>query len=826
GDLRYGARQLRLNPGFTAVAVLSLALGIGANSAIFQLIDTLKLKSLPVREPGRLVAVDAADGFRSSGWHSGRHRTFTFAQYEQMVERQEGLTDLAAFGTTRFNLSRSGESRYAQGLYVSPNFLDVLGLAPVYGGWLAADADPRDCTGAGALLDYVFWQREYGGDPGIVGREISLDGHSFPVLGVTPERFFGVEPGYRYQVALPLCADGVLRGGEGRLALREAWWLTPIGRLKPGWSVERASAQMRDASPTIFRETQPDTYRPDTLAEYLDNKLKVIPAHAGLSWMRRQYENPLWILFACTTLVLLIACSNLANLLLARASARQREVALRQAVGASRFRLVAQLMSESLLLAGIGSAAGGLIAYGLSRGMARFLSEAESGVALGLGLDWRVFGYTAALAALTCLLFGLAPALRSAGVAATEAMRGGRGASAGASGNRLRRSLVVVQIALSLVLLVGALLFGQSFRNLVTTDAGLDPEGVLVAQVSAEPLALEPAHRHGLFEQLVQRVGSIPGVVSVASSENYPFSGNSWDQEVHADDDPSKTGGASAWFMRVNPGYFQTMGMPLFAGRDFGSQDTASSPNVAVVNEKFAHDLYGEQNPVGRTFRMEARAGQEDPVYQIVGLVNNSKYRQLREDPIATAFFPVAQGGETPKGLNILVRAKGPLGAVMAGFKREMSEVNPGLLVDFRALEQEMTQTVLRERLMANLSGGFGLLAALLSTLGLYGVMSYMVAKRRSEIGVRLALGAERADIRRLVFGEAGNLLLIGLALGLAGSFALSRYAESLLFGLEPNDALTLALACALLAATAAAAVMMPVRRATSLDPAVVLRDD
>lgn len=313
-DLRYGARQLISNPGFTAVAVLSLALGIGANSAIFQLMNALQLRSLPVPVAEQLVAVDAAPDFFQLEWIAGRHRVFTFAQFEQMATHQEAFSGLLAFGTGRFNLSEGGEARYADGLYVTPNFLEVLQVRPALGGWLPADTDPQDCSEAGALLDYSFWQREYGGDRGVIGRSISLDGRSLPILGVTPPSFAGLEPERRFEVAIPLCADA-----WGRLANTTAWWLTPIGRLKPGWSLERASAHIRHISPIIFRESQPASYRPDALDAYLENGLQLVPAHAGVSELRREYENPLWILLGGTGLVLLIACANLANLLLARA---------------------------------------------------------------------------------------------------------------------------------------------------------------------------------------------------------------------------------------------------------------------------------------------------------------------------------------------------------------------------------------------------------------------------------------------------------------------------------------------------------------------------
>ena len=826
GDLKYGARQLRLNPGFATVAVLSLALGIGANSGIFQLLNALRLRGLPVPRSSELVAIEKGPDFFASGWFSARNSAFTYAQVEQITEQQQAFSGVLAFGTEDFNLSQGGEAVYAEGLYVTPNFLEVLGVTPILGSWMAPDADPRDCSGAGALLDYAFWQRQYGGDLSVIGREISLNGRSFPILGVTPASFAGVETGRRFHVAVPLCADGLSsEDGQGRLANMTAWWLTPIARLKPDWSVERAAAHMGEISPVIFRETQPQTYRLDGLEKYLKNKLTAVPAGAGVSSLRRRYEGPLLILLVSTGLVLLIACANLANLLLARASVREREMALRQAVGASSRRVVAQLMSESFLLAGIGAALGAGLAYLLGRGLVLFLSNGGEQLDVPLDVDWRVVAFTAALALATCLLFGLAPALRATRTAPADAMRGGRGSTASAERNGLRRTLVVAQIGLSLVLLVGALLFAQSLRNLMRTDTGIVTEGVLAARVSTGLLDLNMEQQREVYRRLEERFKSLPGVVSAASVLMTPFSGSGWNQEAHADDDPSATGGKEVWMNRVGPGYFSTMGTPLLTGRDFGEQDRPNAPRTAIVNQKMSEILFGGADPVGRTFRTEANAGAEDPVYQIVGLVADTKYGGLREEQRAIAFLPWQEEGEM-ESMNFVIRSQSGMGDAMTGVKSALAEIDPALLVQFDVLDVQVQRSVLRERLMATLSGGFGFLAAMLSALGLYGVMSYMVARRRNEIGVRMALGAQKADVRRIVFAEAGRLLAIGLALGIAGSFAVTRYAESLLFGLQPNDLTTLALGCALLALTAFAATSIPVRRATKLDPATVLRDE
>jgi predicted permease len=825
GDLRHGARQFRSNRGFATVAILSLALGIGANSAIFQLINALRLRSLPVGDPEELVAVDAAENFFASGWREGRHPNFTYAQLEQITAQQQAFSDLMAFATTRFNLSRGGRVQFAEGLFVTPNFLDVLGVAPVLGSWLSADTDPYDCSEAGALLDYRFWQREFGGDPNAVGRGISLNGHIFPILAVAPPSFVGPEGGRRFDVAVPICADGIFaRDGRGRLASKTAWWLTPIGRLKPDWSVERASAHLYHISPAIFRASLPEAYRPDAAERYLENRLRAVSARAGVSSIRRGYESPLWILFAITGLVLLIACANLANLLLARASAREREIALRQAIGASRRRLVAQLMAESFLLAGIGTVLGAFLAYILGRGLVAFLTTGEQPLHVPLAVDWRVFGFLATLALLTCALFGLTPALRATKTAPADTMRGGRGSVSGSERHALRRGLVVSQVALSFILLVAALLFGRSLRNLLRTDTGFDSDGVLVATINAAWPNVEPERRPGLFGQLQERIAYLPGVASAAAVQFVPFSGNGWNEGVYADDGEGRVG--TVWFNRISPGYLETMRTPLLAGRDFDDHDGPASPNVAIVNEKLARDLFDGSDPIGRMFRYEANLGEADPIFQVVGVVNNTKYNGLREETRPIAFLPLAQDEGSPDELSFVVRARGTFSDVMSSVEEHMAQLDQGLLVSFRMLDVDVEQSVLRERLMASLSGGFGLLAALLSTLGLYGVMSYMVARRRNEIGVRLALGAARGDILGLILREAVLLLVIGLAVGMAGSFALSRYVESLLFGMNTNDAASLTFGSALLALTGLAAALLPALRAARFHPARILQDE
>ncbi len=822
-DLRYGARQLRLNPGFTLVAVLSLALGIGANSAMFQLLNAVRLRPLPVTQPDELVVVARGDGdFYASGWSAGRNEVFTWAQFEELSRRQQAFSGLAAFGTRQFNLSEGGEVRNAAGLYITPNFLTVLGVSLQLGSWLPADADPRDCADAGALLDHAFWQREFGGEADVIGRSITLDGRRFPIRAVTPPSFYGVEPAYRFDVAIPVCADALLaEDGKGRVSITWAWWLTMIGRLHPGWSVERAAAHLQDISPMVFRESVPDTYRPSDAASYLKNRLTAASAHAGVSSIRREYEASLWILLAMTGLVLLIACANIANLLLARASARERDAVVRQALGASRGRLVAQLMTESVLLAGCGAMLGTWLAHALSRALVAFLGGSDPSLYVPLGVDWRVVGFTSSVAAGTCLLFGLIPALRATAAAPSAVMHGGRGAAASGDRHRLRRALVVSQVALSLVLLVGAILFGQSLRNLRATGTGMVTEGVLTATLRTRAAA---DRRFALFQDVEARIRRLPDVTSAASVVRRPFGGASWNENVYAEGAGSKA--VLAWFNEVSPGYFDTVRTTLLAGRDFSAADRAGTPDVAIVNQQFAQRVFGDVDPVGRRFRYQANAGEADPVFTVVGLVGDTKYGGLRETPRAIAFLPIAQSAPPPDSLTVVVRARGSFGPVLTGMEREIAAVDPSLLVEFNTLDAEIAESLLRDRLIASLSSGFGLLALVLSTLGLYGVMSYMVARRRPEIGVRMALGARRLDILMLVLREAVRLVAAGVVAGIIAAVWLSRYAESLLFGVASRDVTSLALAAGVLVLTALLAAFMPARRAAGTDAAIVLRAD
>jgi putative ABC transport system permease protein len=825
-DLRYGWRQLRLNPAFTAVAVLSLALGIGANTAIFELVNAVRLRTLPVQKPEDLAYIDFQRGSSRSGNFSTRSARFTWAQWKQIEAQQQAFSGVMAWSARRFNLASGGEIRWAEGLFVSGGFFPVLGMQPMIGrAFTAADDDPG-CGSPGAVIGYGFWQREFAGAADVLGRSVMLEGRPFPVIGVAPPSFFGVEVGNRFDVAIPMCADRLLsQDGKGRAASTRAWWISAMGRLKPGWTAERASAHMKALSPGIMQATLPESYRPDDAKRYLNNKLEVTPGATGVSGLRREYEQPLWLLLATTGLVLLIACANLANLLLARASVREREIAVRQAIGASRARLVGQLMSESLLLALLGSALGVLLAQMLSRGLVAFLSTPDSGMFLGLALDLRVLAFTAAIAVATCLLFGLAPALRATRITAASAMRAaGRGLTAGRERFSFRRALVVTQVALSLVLLVGALLFAGSLRRLLAVDPGFRVAGVIEVDVNFRRAHYSKERLAGLHRELLERLRAVPGVQAGAEVNIVPISGSGWNQSVWAEGDSDKH--QNAFFNRVSPGYFGTIGTTILAGRDFNERDTPGSPRVAIVNEVFAKKFFGAANPLGRVFVVQGNAGEPDDRYQVVGLVRNTKYYQVREDFEPITYLSQGQDDDPGPGATFVLRSAAVSGDAFRAIKAAIGEVNPSADIEFTVLSKQLQNSLLRDRLMATLGGAFGLLAGMLATIGLYGVISYMIARRRNEIGIRIALGADRMGVVRLVLREAAILLALGLPIGAGLALWAGRTAGSLLFGLKPNDPATLIGAMLLLAGVAFGASFGPARRASKLEPMQALREE
>lgn len=538
-----------------------------------------------------------------------------------------------------------------------------------------------------------------------------------------------------------------------------------------------------------------------------------------------QYETPLWLLLAIAGLVLLIACANLANLMLARAGAREREIAVRLALGAARGRLVRQLLTESLLLAAGGALLGAALARGLSRVLINYLSDGNPrAIFVSLTTDWRVLSFTTALAILTCILFGLAPALKATSAPPARVMSlAGRSLTAARERFSLRRGLVVLQVALSLVLMFTALSFAGSLRKILTLDAGFQRDGLLVMDFDFTRLNLPAARRMPFAESLLERLRVLPGVDSVAETSVVPLGGSYWNNHVIVD---GKVYDADVNMSRVSAGYFKTMGTPLLAGRDFDERDNFIAPRVVIVNQQFAHKIFGAENPVGRMFKIEVYKGEPMLEYQVVGLVKNTKYKDLREDFSPIAFYPQMQDGKPDPGTEVIVRSSLPLEPLLASLRRTVADFKPAVTIDFHVFDRQVKQTLLRERLLATLGGFFGALAVVLATIGVYGVIAYLVVRRTNEIGIRIALGATPARILTMVIYEAASLLAFGLAIGAVLALVSGKVAAKLLVGLKTHDAATLAAASLLLCAGAVSASLLPARRAARLEPTMALREE
>lgn len=831
-DLRYALRMLAKSPGFAIIAIVTLALGIGANAAIFQLIDAVRLRTLPVRDPNTLAIVHLNNNQWGSGNFTGPYSEFTFPLWQQVEKRQQPFSSIAAWGAGQLNLAKGGQIDPAYSIWVSGQFFQVLGVQPFLGRLISPSDDPEQAQAgcAGAVdLSYSFWQRRYGGDASVVGKTLTLEGHPFPIIGVTPPNFFGVSVGDRFDLAVPVCAEPVIDGEYSYITgprPRETWWLSIFGRLKPGWILERAGAQLESFAPAALHETIPPQYDSEGVKHYLDYKLEARPAANGFSNMRRDASDPLYLLLGLSGLVLLIACANLANLLLARASSREREMAVRVALGASRIRLIRQLLCESALLAIAGAIGGGLLASGLSQALISFVSTPDNPVFLDMPTDWRVLGFAAALAVLTTILFGLAPALRAGGAPPGSVLKtGGRGMTAGREKFRLQRILVASQVALSVVLLAGALLFARSLQNLMTRNPGFQQNGVLVAYLDTTPLKLSLQQGPSLEQDLLERIRALPGVAAAAIAERSPVSGSSSNQWVLNAKGEHPNG--ASWMDFISPGYFNTMEMPVIAGRDFTSSDNATSPKVVIVNQTFVQKfLAGTPHPIGAQIRVWTPPGKPASYFQVVGLVKDSVYEDMHAPVVPIMYFARAQSNEPQlfTGPDFLIRSRGSMAGLLNSVKDTIVGVNPEINIQFKLLRTQIHNSLLQDELMATLCGFFGGLAVLLAAIGLYGVISYTVAQRTNEIGIRMALGSQRTGVLRLVLGEVAILVAIGLAVGIGLTLAGSKYASSMLFGLKPRDPLTLALAVLILAAIAFAASFLPARRASRLDPMTALR--
>jgi predicted permease len=823
-DFRYAVRILRRSPGFTLAAVISLALGIGANTTIFQLVDALRLRSLPVDKPAELAIVRIPGRQGVSGSFSGRYPDLTYPLFERIRDSQQAFTDLAGWSNASLDLAERGQSRFAEnGLYVTGNFFDVLGVRPHLGRLFSISPDVRRCGAPGVVLSHAFWRREFGGDPSVVGRQISVGGQPTAIIGVAERRFFGVEVGRSFDLAVPICAESVSGNGD-RLDSRWRWWIGAFGRLRSGWTIETANAHLKTISPGIFRDTLHPEYSRQTAASYLAFTLGVLPGATGYSQLRQNYELALGLLLATAAFVLLIACANLANLVLARTAARSREVVVRLALGASRQRLFRQLLLESLLLAALGTVGAVALTAVLGRSIVAMMSSSVDPLFVDLGFDWRTWSFAAGVMALTCLLFGTAPALSAARTSSDEALRpGGRGVAGGRAARRLRQGLALAQVALSLVLLAGGLVFSRSLYNLFSIDTGFQQSRILELDFDMRRLTLPVTQRNQFRGLVLDRIRTVSGVEAASSAMIVPLVGG-WNQWVHLDLPGNPKGLVN--LSGVSPGYFDMFRTPLRAGRDFTAHDTTSSQRVAIVNEAFVQRFMPGQSPLGATFRLEGSPKETWPTYAIVGVAANTKYGDLRETFAPIVFLATFQHTEPGEFDQVLMRTAGaPLlatGAVTA----EMEAINPDLRFHFHDYQEQLRYALLRERLMAALCGFFAVLATVLATVGVYGLIAYSATRRTHEIGIRLALGAGRAAIVRMILREAFWLEGAGIAIGLLLAAIGARFVRTMVYEVDVNDPSLLGAAALLLAGVALVASFIPAVRASRADVTAALRCD
>jgi predicted permease len=813
-DLRYGLRILLKHRGFTAVAVLSLALGIGANTAIFSLIDAVLLKMLPVERPEQLYFIKNVGPRRPDGGAP------PYPCFERFRDQNHSFTGLAAFAQRDIRVNIDGQREEVTGQFVSGNYFSLLGVSPLLGRALspADDATPEKGGPDGyvAVISHNFWARRFGRNPDVIGKVIHVGNDPVTIIGVTPPEFYGLIPGAEIDISLPTMFQGARL-----LADKSSWWFNAVGRLRPGASVEQARAELDAIFQPFMDETSISAEtRRDAFA-----RIDLAPASKGLDTLRRQFSRPLQALMVIVALVLLIACANVANLLLARAEGRRKEFAVRLALGASRLRLLRQMLTESLLLVSFGGLLGLLFAHWGGAFLTGFFGAGQNRLSVNLALDHRVLLFTGAVALLTGLIFGLAPALRATRIDPNPALKDSSSASS-RSRSRFGRSLVIAQAALCLLLLVGAGLFLQTLRNLKNVDAGFRREGVMTIRVNPGAAVYQGEKLANLWKDILARVERLPGARSASLSSLYPLDGN--DRGVRVDVagfTPSFERDKDIRLNQVSPGFFQTFGIGLLQGRAFTEGDNETAPKVALLNETAARFYFGDRSPIGG--QLSFKRGATVAQYQVVGVVRDSRYQSLREPDTRLVYLPMLQSLDQMGRLVLAVYGDGRTADLINATRNELLAAGPDiLLTNITTLNEQVDQSLLRERLVASLALFFGLLALLLAAIGLYGVLSYEVARRTNEIGIRMALGASANRIVRSVMRETALWVTLGAGIGLGAALATTRWLESLLFGLKPHDPLTIGLAVLLLLMVAAIAGYLPARRASRTDPLVALRHE
>jgi len=819
-DIRYGLRIIGRTPVISCIAILSLALGIGANTAIFSLIDTVLLRMLPVQRPEELVQVLRLNPARGGGIDP----SFTNSLWEQVRDHEDVFSGAFAWSQEQFDLAQGGAVQNAKGIFVSGGYFTTLGVPTAAGRLFTKADDQRGCP-ALAVLSYGFWQDHFGGAQSAIGSALSINHQRFQVIGVSSPGFYGVEVGSKFDVAIPICAAAVFDGKESRLDRRSWWWLNIMGRVKPGISQNQLKARLGVLSPQVFGGAVPD-WAPADQQSFKQRVLLSVPAATGTSDLRQQFKQPLDILMGVVGLVLLIACANIASLMLARASARHKEIAVRKALGASRARLIRQLLTECVLLSTAGALLGILFARWGTSLLVRFISTGNNSVFLDLSFDWRILCFTATVAVFTGFLFGVLPAFRSTRVSLTSAMKGSQAVDAESRAKfRPGKWIVASQVALSLVLLVASGLFLRSLVKLVTMDAGFDRNNVLIVHANLHNAKVAPEQQPAMFDEVENRLRALAGVVSAGRSVMTPVSNYIWNNLLQVDTPNPPTGDAAlAFFNFISPGYLGTMRTPLLAGRNFNDGDTKAAPLVAIVNEALARKFFPNGDALGKYFRVQPEPGKTAPPIQIVGLAKDAKYESLREEAHPTAYFPVAQITDLTEEQVFEVRTATRPSALVPAVQEAVAGVSKTIPLEFHTLAEQVDDSLVQERLLATLSTFFGGLALLLAMIGLYGALSYLVAQRQPEFGIRMALGAPRGSILRLVMRDVVIVLTGGLTAGACLALATVGVLQKMLFGLAPHDTFTFIAAIGVLSAVAVVAGYLPARRAMRIDPMVALR--
>ncbi len=823
-DIRFALRTFRKSPVFTAVAVLSLALGIGANTAIFTLIDQLILRLLPVKDADRIVLL--AGRGRHYGGNNGMN-ALSYRMYQDIRDQNQVFDGTMSRYRLTFTLSFGAQSEVAIGELVSGNYFPLLGVHSAAGRLFTSQDDLRAGEHPYVVLSYAYWQTRFSGDPAVIGRRILANNYPLTIVGVAQPGFDGTEPGLPAQMFVPMIMAANVRPGFGDMWNRRQRWVNVFGRLKPGETIAQAQAGLQPLFHQIIEsEVAMPAFRnatPFDKSNFLRMWMEVMPGAQGNTSLRRTYEKPLLVLIGVTALVLLIACANLASLLTARAAARQKEIAIRLAIGSSRGRIIRQLITESLLLSAAGGVAGILLAVSMVKALIAFLPSNLTGYGIASSPDPRMLAFSFALAVSTGVLFGLAPALQATRPDIAPTLKDQAGNVSGGAQVTFRKTLVAAQVALSLLLLIGAGLFIRSLGNLRLIDPGFKTANLIQFNLNPRPAGLDPKRTHVFYEQLEARLNALPGVSGAGMANQGLLTGNEWDNSLTIQGYVAKPGeDIDPHFNQVTPGYFQTLGIHLFAGRTFTAADTANSRLVAVVNASFAKRYFGATPAVGRMFGRGSDPGTPTDI-EIIGVVNDTRYESLRDEIPQEVYICDAQ--QPASGKTVYVRTQRDPDNAFASVRAVVHDLAPGLPVTgMKTLERQLDESLITERLVATLSSVFGALATLLAIIGLYGVMAYMVTRRSREIGIRMALGALAGNVVWLVMREVLVLVGIGIAVGLPAAFAVTRLASSQLYGVSASDPLAMGAATLLLAAVALLAGYIPARRAAGFDPVRVLR--